>query len=92
MRINTSQAVSTASMSWLPKSRKLLSESSDFGHMTPYMLYDDACDFGFWIKSHKTGKLEAFNYQNAERDQEGDIVLWNYHNARHNLTLVVYND
>ena len=39
-------------------------------------LYDDACDYGFWLRSHKTGKIVACLYKETSVDPENDIRCW----------------
>ncbi len=42
-------------------------------------LYDDACDVGFAVRSHLTGKLVAFYLDREDRDGSGeDIYGWNF--------------
>jgi len=91
MRINTDRFVSTQGMAWMSNERRLVSEASDLG-LDPYRLYDDACDYGLWVKSHHTGKLEPFNYVGPEYDREGDVISWSFSNTSLAIVLVVYND
>lgn len=60
-------------------------------------LWDDACDQGFVLVSHRTGEEIPFYLDVTERDREGDIQCWNFKSASKDpdmryLTVSVFND
>ena len=60
-------------------------------------LYDDACDFGLWMKSEKTGKMVAFLFEDSVADDEGDTMFWTLRSwdlkdEANGLLLKVFND
>lgn len=57
----------------------LVSEASDLGHVNlQQRLYDDACDVGFAIRSHKTNHVERFYFEKCDFDKEGEVVGFIY--------------
>ena len=36
-------------------------------------IWQDACDYGFWIKSQWTDKHMLFTYDSEDRDNEGEL-------------------
>lgn len=91
MKLNTHHALDTRHMTWLPKTKQLIVEASSIG-LTPGRLYDDAADYGIWVKSHRTGNLEPFSYDGPDFDQEAEVISWKFTNHKHGITLIVYND
>ena len=60
-------------------------------------LFDDACDFGLWLKSEKTGKELAFNYLDKKVANNGEIQHWKLGTydskvPHSNFTMIVWND
>lgn len=53
MTFAAASVLSTSSMTYNSKTNTLTCEASDIS-LTPGRLYDDACDYGVWVKSHKT--------------------------------------
>lgn len=67
----------------------LIAEASDLQWAGLMQLYDDACDVGIFIRSHKTGKVEAFHFSTCERTPDGeDIAGWLFKPCNRNLTKV----
>lgn len=93
MKLNTQpdQVVETRNMSYDSKARQLCAFASDIGFRGMWRLYDDACDFGLWVKSHKTGNLEAFYYDETCKDNDGDVSHWMLKNDKLNMTLILFN-
>jgi hypothetical protein len=53
-------------------------EISDLGNADIFRpIYDDACDHGFQIRSHRTGKIVTFYLKYVFR-REGDITHWTF--------------
>lgn len=74
--------------SWNAQSRTLVAEGSDFGPLREtfdprtgrtwiQQLWNDACDVGIAIESHKTGKVERF-YLSQEETHDGDLLAWHF--------------
>lgn len=66
----------------------LVAEASDLQWAGVMQLYDDACDAGIFIRSHKTGKVEAFYESGVDRDREGDVAGWRFKPCNRKLTTV----
>ena len=86
------------------QTRSLIAECSDFGPLREafdpitgrkwiHQLYDDACDLGIAIESHKTGRVERF-YLDREEVHDGDLVAFHFKPLDKTLDVkvVVYND
>lgn len=61
--------------------RTLVAELSDFNlkYLAMHRIYDDACDVGIAIRSHHTGKVEIFYFDNEDRSADGeDIAGYNF--------------
>lgn len=76
--ILTPSPVSTSRFTYISARNEFVAEMSDleangvqFGRV-----YDDACDEGLTLVSHKTGTRVVFAVDGVERDAEGDIVAW----------------
>lgn len=59
-------------------------------------VYDDACDVGFTMVSHHTGKEVVFRLEHREMDREGDLLWWDFSSVtlphKGKFTVRVYND
>lgn len=56
-------------------------------------VYHDACDVGFIIRSHRTGKEKAFTESRTVWDTDGDAVYWEFEAIDRTGTVVrIYND
>lgn len=51
-------------------------EHSDLGSPAFTRVWDDACDVGLTLVSHKTGREVVFAISDEKRDGEGDIMWW----------------
>jgi hypothetical protein len=60
--------------------RLFIAEMSDLdngGRREPFgRVYDDACDIGMTIVSHRTGAAVVFYLKEEKRDGEGDMMYW----------------
>lgn len=75
----------------------LTAEISDFGPGFGFgQVYDDACDEGMTLVSHKTGREVVFAVEHIERDCEGDLLYWDLRPAERGAwgcgTVRIYND
>jgi len=72
--------------SWHRESQTLTTEESTLrngprtanGEWFLSRMYNDACDVGIAIRSHKTGTVERFYLTTTDQDSEGDIAGWNF--------------
>ncbi len=94
-KLNTSMALSTLTMVWDCKTRKLSEEASTVHYHHSYRLYDDAADFGVWVKSHRTGKMMPFTLKSEVTDPDGDVQAWEFEGWDQSgkvADLVIFND
>lgn len=73
--------------------------ASDLGPHMFDRIYDDACDIGLSIVSHKTGAVSTF-YVDKEERNDGDIMAWHLkptegtvrrHPLLKDTTVIVFN-
>lgn len=78
MTIICSKYQSTRNLNWQPSTRCFVAEASDLGlGAHDGRVYDDACDVGFILVSHKTGDAILFVQDGV--DMNGDeIAGWRY--------------
>lgn len=55
-----------------------ISSLGDQGKSLFSQLYDDSCDAGFVMVSHKTGNRFAFYLKEIHRNKEGEITHWSF--------------
>ena len=69
---------------------------SDFGKTFNFgEVFDDSCDVGFMIESHRTGQRVAFALEKTHYDRDDDITYWEFKSVTPNhlgYTAVIYND
>lgn len=78
MTVICSTRHSSELFTWVPSSQRFVAEASDFT-VGNYMsqVFDDACDEGFIIVSHRTGAEVLYVYDG--RDEAGDETLgWKF--------------
>jgi hypothetical protein len=75
------------------RSMKAATEASDLGRPVHGQLWDDACDVGFYIESHRTGTKALFALASQERS-DGDVVSTTYRSVDlpMEFEVVVFND
>lgn len=57
----------------------LVAEASTLGYHGPRRIYDDACDVGIAIRSHRTGRLVRFYLDSEDMDHSGeDVAGWRF--------------
>lgn len=67
--------VSTRHFTNVPAENVLVAEMSDLG--VPFgRVFDDACDEGLTLVSHRTGREVVYAIQEEKRDAEGDLLYW----------------
>ena len=71
--------VNMAMFHYHPEDKTFTQEISTLGRDFQLgQVYDDACDEGFTMVSHHTGKHVAFAQCSVDKDREGDIAGWWY--------------
>lgn len=60
-------------------------------------VWNDACDVGFFIRSHRTCRNELFILSNTLKDNEGDVQGWEFESVREDekgrrVVVTVFND
>lgn len=53
-------------------------------------IYDDACDMGFYIESHRTGQRVLFTLTKVQKDREGEIMFWEF-KSRDGIEVTLFN-
>lgn len=64
--------VSTERFTWADG--MFVTEASSLGDFRLGRVYDDACDVGFTLVSHRTGRKVVVSHVRDIRDGEGDLV------------------
>lgn len=90
-KLYTKSALNTSNFEYDSRNRTMFGEASTLGFRGPYYLFDDACDYGVWMKSHRTGDLVPFELINTH-SEDGDLYSWTLRSSKHNITAVIYND
>jgi len=74
---------STHMFSYDKETRTFVTEASTIQRGNKFMgqLYDDSCDEGFTLLSHKTGAEVMYYYVDTVRDAEGEIIKWTFNEA-----------
>lgn len=58
-------------------------------------VFDDACDWGFTMVSHRTGKEVVFGHYSTDEDDEGEVKGWWFHcvsPGHRDLKCLIVND
>lgn len=59
--------------------RQLIAEESDLRNKNLFrQVWDDACDVGFIIRSHHTGREVTFALYSQVTDSDGDVTAWHF--------------
>lgn len=86
--------ISTRAMSM--HSGMLVCEHSDLRNAPMGRVWDDACDIGYTVVSHRTGREAVYAVEHVQRDGEGELQYTDLRPASHAdhalPTLRVYND
>jgi hypothetical protein len=79
---------------WIPEMKQLVAEASDLSRGAFWSrIYDDACDVGFQIESHKTGSVVKF-YMAEEHRAGEEVTHWTFRplDSTCGCEVVVLND
>lgn len=93
----TALSTNALGMSYHAPSRSLTIEESTLraNRKAPGQVYNDACDEGFTLISHRTGNEVIVAMHEIKRDHDGDVQAWIYKSVwprDANITLMVFND
>lgn len=90
--------VSTERFTYVPAENMFVTEASDLGlgHGIDFgRVYDDACDVGLTLVSHRTGTRVVFAIEHEER-RDGDLLYWDLRPADRSKwgcgTVRIFND
>ncbi len=65
-------------------------DTSDLYPVVSRRVYADACDIGFYVRSHRTGHVVLFTH--TKTTKRGDeVISWTYQSAA-GVRIVIYND
>lgn len=81
-------------MTYSGKTRTFIVDASDLMGKEPSLVYNDACDGGYTLVSHKTGNEVVVAHKNTIM-KDGELVSWIYKSVwpkDANITLEVRND
>lgn len=92
MKVNLVYALSTKDFLWSSDSKILSAEASDVRFDGGYRLYDDAYDYGIWMKSHRTGAIEPFVLCNISYSLDEEIQFWEFDNSSIGVKVKIFND
>lgn len=75
--------VSTDRFTYLKDEHLLVAEISDLGRGFAFgRVYDDACDEGLTLVSHRTGRTAPYAVDRVDRDGDGELMGWTLLPAR----------
>lgn len=93
--ILTPMRVSTRHFIWFGPENKFVAEISDLGLNFKFeRVYDDACDEGLTLVSHRTGDEIVFALNEELKDNDGDVIGWTLKPVSKNVnfTITIFND
>jgi len=87
------ESLSTKMFNWHAEDKVFTQEISSLGKANLFnRLYSDACDVGFAIVSHVTGKKVVL-YMSSRETYDGDVVSWCFKPVdKHRFAVIVLND
>lgn len=68
------KVLSSKMFSYNAHNKEFVGEMSEIGGFD--MLYDDACDLGFAIRSEKTGQIAVYCLYSSSQNKENDTIKW----------------
>ena len=92
MKIHLDQTFNSKDFLWMPHSKVLSGDASDIRFGGAYRLYDDAWDYGIWVKSHRTGALEPFALRDISYSLDEEIQFWEFENSTIGVKVRIWND
>lgn len=96
MLVNKHNKFSTREMTYDAKTRTFSCEASTIGFHRFVQIFDDACDEGVYLESHKTGKIIPFTFTKADMN-DGDVCGWwlesySTDRSQEKMKLLIIND
>lgn len=84
---------STKQFSYNKTDKTFVTEASSLGKTNLFdRLYPDACDVGFWLKSHKTGKQILFFLVDEIKNADDELTGWRFMSFHSLYFLIIFND
>jgi hypothetical protein len=74
MAVICGTTVNTRQLTWDAGRRWFIAEASELPE--PGRVWDDACDVGYRLISHRTGRSVVFALSDTRRDGDGDVQVW----------------
>ena len=86
--------ISTNMFHYDPEDKVFSQEVSSLRGFKTGPIYDDACDEGFTLVSHKTGKEEVVCLSEIDRNEDNEVCGWWFEpvNTRLNFKVLIIND
>ena len=85
--------ISTRDCVWDGTSNLFVADMSDLGHGFKFeRVYDDACDIGLTLISHRTGKEIVFVFTGHIRNNEGELMGWELESLGSTFKMTIFND
>lgn len=85
----------TSRLTYVAEEKLLCTEDSDLRNCQPSRVFDDACDVGYTVVSHHTGK-EVVYVQDEIVKRDGEVIAWRYSPAEEGYeslpVLEIFND
>lgn len=73
--------------------KTFVAESSDLCKGNPmYQIFNDACDYGFWMESARTGKLMLFTFEGTDKSPDGEEVYGHRLKSEEGFYALIIND
>ncbi len=72
--------INTNVLSWNQRDKTLVGELSSCGNnFRLSRIYQDACDVGIQLQSHRTGEVATFYLAEEKHDNENDLLYMSFH-------------
>lgn len=87
--------VNSSSFMWHPGDKTFTSEYSMLPYFNIRRVWDDACDVGFIMQSHRTGYKKVFVLSEVKTSQDGELLWHEFVCADHkhgNIKVKIFND
>lgn len=87
--------ISTMKFDFNAQSNLFTAEISELDNFQWGQLYNDACDTGFVMVSHKTGRELGFYLAGKDVNEEGEVMGWRFKSCdygRTGINVLIIND
>jgi hypothetical protein len=88
-------SISTNQFNWCPKTKTFSQEISSIPSFDTGRVFDDSCDEGFTLVSHKTLKEVVMCLYETKFNGEGELQSWEFrpiHPRNQDFVLIIFND